>query len=93
MFSLLHALSELLQPVIVPVCFITTWVVIFMLFSNLLSMGREGIKQAKRLHTIPCANCVFFTGDYHLKCTVNPTDALTERAIHCPDYRPSAERR
>lgn len=42
------------------------------------------------MHQIPCSNCQFFTNDYRLKCTVNPSVANTERAINCCDYRLSA---
>jgi RNA polymerase subunit RPABC4/transcription elongation factor Spt4 len=38
------------------------------------------------MHQIPCANCQFFTRDYHLKCTVHPAQALTEEAIGCGDF-------
>jgi hypothetical protein len=41
----------------------------------------------KRLHQIPCDRCVFFTGEYNLKCTVHPSKALNEDAIGCIDYR------
>ena len=47
---------------------------------------REGIVNLKRLHSIPCSNCVYFTGDYHLKCTVHPKAALTEDALKCSDF-------
>jgi hypothetical protein len=88
MLSLLPALTELLTPVMIPICCVTAWGLLLMLVSSLWSFGHDGVKQVKRLHTIPCANCVFCTGDYHLKCTVNPAGALTEAAIDCPDYRP-----
>jgi hypothetical protein len=39
------------------------------------------------LHQIPCSQCVFFTGDYKLKCAVHPCTALTKDAIGCPDYQ------
>jgi hypothetical protein len=41
----------------------------------------------KKLHQIPCHRCVFFTGDYHLKCPVHPYKALNEEAIDCMDFR------
>ena len=47
---------------------------------------KSGISYVKRLHQIPCSRCVFFTGDYRLKCTVHPYSALTELAINCSDY-------
>ncbi|WP_337906916.1 hypothetical protein [Iningainema tapete] len=50
--------------------------------------ARYGIATVKRLHQIKCADCQFFTGDYHLKCTVHPSFALTEEAINCSDFYP-----
>ncbi len=47
---------------------------------------QQGIIYLKRLHQIPCSRCTFFTGDYHLKCTVHPYSALTETAVNCSDY-------
>ena len=46
----------------------------------------EGWKQLRRMHQVPCSRCVYFTGDYNLKCTVRPCDALTEQAIDCRDF-------
>ena len=46
----------------------------------------EGWKQLRRMHQVPCSRCVYFTGDYNLKCTVRPCDALTEQAIGCRDF-------
>lgn len=45
-----------------------------------------GVNHLKTLHQIPCSKCVFFTGDYRLKCTVRPTEALSESAIFCRDF-------
>ena len=47
---------------------------------------REGIIHLKRLHSIPCSRCAYFTGDYRLKCTVHPKMALTEEALGCGDF-------
>ena len=47
---------------------------------------RDGIIHLKRLHSIPCSRCAYFTGDYRLKCTVHPKMALTEDALGCGDY-------
>jgi hypothetical protein len=49
---------------------------------------RDGIAHLKKLHQIPCDRCVFFTGTYHLKCTINPCAAFTEEAIQCRDFEP-----
>ena len=53
---------------------------------SLISMMRETIVKAKEMHQIPCTKCCFFTGDYRLKCTVNPSVANTEQAIDCLDF-------
>lgn len=56
---------------------------------NLCLSFWQGITYVKRLHQIPCSRCGFFTGDYHLKCTVSPNIALTENALNCSDYEPN----
>ena len=50
----------------------------------------EGWKHLRRLHQVPCSQCLYFTGDYNLKCTVRPCTALTENAIGCLDFEPEA---
>jgi hypothetical protein len=91
MIPLLQFLLEPLQPAIVPICLLATWGVIFIGVFQLWTAGQQGIKTVQRLHKIPCPDCQFFTGDYHLKCPVNPKQALTEQAIDCVDYRPSTK--
>jgi len=49
---------------------------------------RDSVSTSKRLHQIPCTNCQYFTGDYRLKCTVQPSIANSEAAIECSDYQP-----
>ena len=88
MFQLLYPLIQALQPVLVPVCFVTAWTLVVLLMGNIWIAARNGIGSVKRLHQIPCAGCQFFTGDYLLKCTVHPTSALTEEAITCSDFYP-----
>jgi len=53
----------------------------------------EGWKQLRRMHQVPCSRCMYFTGDYNLKCTVRPCDALTEQAIGCRDFEVVALKR
>ena len=53
---------------------------------SLISFARDAIVQAKKMHQIPCTKCRFFTGDYRLKCTINPSLANTESAIDCGDF-------
>ncbi|MEL7035152.1 MAG: hypothetical protein AAFO04_05975 [Cyanobacteria bacterium J06592_8] len=54
---------------------------------------REGIVNLKRLHSIPCSSCAYFTGDYRLKCTVHPKAALTEDALECGDFESGGKER
>ena len=53
---------------------------------KILQVANKGINYIKKLHQIPCANCVYFTGDYRLKCTVEPIKAMTENAIACKNF-------
>ena len=53
---------------------------------SLISCVLDVVAQAKKMHQIPCTKCRFFTGDYRLKCTANPSIANTEQAIGCGDY-------
>jgi hypothetical protein len=47
---------------------------------------KQGWRHIYRLHQIPCHRCAFFTGDYRLKCTVDPLKAMNEDAINCRHY-------
>lgn len=60
------------------------------LFSYLRSAWKniqKNLIQLQRLHQIPCSHCLFFTGEYNLKCAVHPCKALSEEAIGCADYQ------
>ncbi len=46
----------------------------------------------KRLDEVPCKKCRYFSGNHYLKCAVNPSDAMTERATNCADYSPQDEK-
>jgi hypothetical protein len=52
-----------------------------------LKDARKNWIQLQRLNQIPCSNCLFFTGEYNLKCAVHPCKALSEEAIGCADYQ------
>ena len=52
-----------------------------------LKNARKNWIQLQRLHQIPCSNCLFFTGEYNLKCAVHPCKAFSEDAIGCADYQ------
>lgn len=89
MFALLRHVLHLLQPLLVPVCFVSAWSLTALTALSIFSFTREAIARSQRLHQIPCADCQFFTRHYTLKCTLHPSDALTEQAIGCRDYEPS----
>ncbi len=67
-------------------CFSVWTVVATLLFWRSLTIFQQGINHLKRLHQVPCSNCAYFTGDYRLKCTVNPVLAMSEEAIGCRDF-------
>ena len=79
-------LSEILDRLRVIFCFCVTWSLIIYFILTAKNTFQEGIKRLKRLHQIPCSRCNYFTNDYRLKCTVNPTNALSEEAIGCIDF-------
>jgi len=89
LFGVVHVLYPILkalQPLLIPLCFVTAWGVLILLAWNLWAFFRDSVNQAQQMHQIPCANCRYFTGDYHLKCTVHPGRALSEEAIDCQDF-------
>ena len=78
--------GQLIQPFLVPLCFLTAWLVVVLAVWNLVAAAREGITNAKKMHQIPCADCTYFTNSHFLKCPIHPTMALSEEAINCPDF-------
>lgn len=91
-FSIVYWLIQTIQPILIPLCFVVAWSLVLLTALSLWTAVRDGVSNARRLHQIPCANCEFFTGDYHLKCTVRPSSALSEAAIGCTDYEPIISR-
>jgi hypothetical protein len=63
-----------------------SWLLIAIFIWSFWKVVIEGITHLKKLHAIPCSRCAYFTGDYRLKCTLHPCDALTEEAINCRDF-------
>jgi hypothetical protein len=66
---------------------ILAWMLPILVLWQLSSFAIAVVSQARQMHRIPCAGCAFCTGDYRLKCTVQPFTALTEAAIGCTDFR------
>lgn len=87
MLPLIRHLIQTIQPLLTPICFFMAWGFIILLGWTFWSSIRDTTARAKQMHKIPCTGCQFFTNDYHLKCTVQPTIASTENAIDCSDYR------
>jgi len=86
--ELVNFLIRVIQPFLVPICFVAAWTIIILFASSLWIAARNSFSTAKQMHQIPCANCQFFTNNYRLKCTVHPSTASTEEAIDCSDYQP-----
>ncbi|MGB3534331.1 MAG: hypothetical protein WBA13_12550 [Microcoleaceae cyanobacterium] len=86
MFQLLYFFIHAVQPILVPLCLVLAWGFVILLISSVLGAIRDTVRRAQQMHQIPCADCTFFTKDYHLKCPVQPMIALSEQAINCPDY-------
>lgn len=86
---MVHLLIQTMQFLAVPFCCLCAWAFMGLCAWSLLGSARTGIAQVKQLHQIPCSSCTFCTGDYRLKCTVRPAEALSELAIDCPDYEPA----
>lgn len=82
----LYQLIEWIQPMRVPLCFGLAWLIVGISVWTLWSALRDGFSRAQTMHRIPCADCKYFTQNYHLKCPVHPVDALSETAIGCEDF-------
>lgn len=79
--------ASLFKPVLIQLRMVGAFSILSLCSWSLISCVLDVIAQAKKMHQIPCTKCRFFTGDYRLKCTVNPAVANTEQAIDCSDYR------
>ena len=86
LFSALIQIIDILQPLLITICFVMAWSIIALLLVNLWTATKDTVEIAQKMHQIPCPNCQFFTNNYRLKCTVNPYTASTEAAIGCKDY-------
>lgn len=42
----------------------------------------------KTCQKIPCNSCQYFNNNIYMKCAVQPTLVLSEKAQDCPDYQP-----
>ncbi|QYO64190.1 hypothetical protein [Leptolyngbya sp. 7M] len=82
--------NQVSQPIPAPILGICVWSSLTVFLWSIGLAVRDGVVRLKRLHQVPCSRCCYFTGDYRLKCAVNPCIALTEAAIDCRDFVPSS---
>lgn len=87
---------------LIPFSFVTVWIIITFTFSKIASRvsneyfmfpdDLEGIKEEmltiENFHKFPCRSCRYFANNPHLKCAVQPENALTLRSLNCSDYCP-----
>nr|WP_041740012.1 hypothetical protein [Calothrix sp. PCC 6303] len=79
--------SSMIYSLLVPICFVSAWSIIILVAWSLWNAARDTVNTAKQMHQIPCSSCQYFTDNYRLKCTIHPSTANTEAAIHCLDYQ------
>ena len=64
-------------------------VVLFMMVLKIQTVGHNKIFfPVKNLQKVPCNNCIFFSDNLYLKCAVQPSIVLTNKAMKCSDYAP-----
>lgn len=73
------------------ICSLLAWLLVGVSLFKIRQVTVSGLTYIKKLHQVPCSGCVYFTGDYRLKCTVNPYIALSEDAINCRDFEAIVE--
>lgn len=70
-----------------PICLVLSWAALFLMLSKRGRIARNELAvNIKSLNQIPCKNCKFFANNPHLKCAIQPSLVLTEKAIDCSDY-------
>ncbi|WP_088894605.1 hypothetical protein [Leptolyngbya ohadii] len=82
----LHHINQLIQPALVPLCFVLAWGLVGIVGWSLWAAARDSVRVAQRMHQIPCANCQYFTNTHFLKCPVHPSAAGSEEAVNCRDF-------
>lgn len=86
---LIVKLIQLIQPLLVPLCFLLAWGLLAIIAWQMITAFRDGFQRAQTMHQIPCADCRYFTDNHLLKCPVHPDTALSEDAIGCTDFERS----
>jgi hypothetical protein len=79
-----------IRPLVPIICLCLAWAFSGLVVWTLFSAIRSGVTNVREMHRIPCARCRYATRDYHLKCSVHPIEAFSEKAVDCPDFELSA---
>ena len=87
MFQFAVDTVSVFKPVLLQLRFVGACSVLILCGWSLASFAIDAVARGKQMHQIPCTKCRFFTGDYRLKCTVNPNIANSEQAIGCSDFQ------
>jgi hypothetical protein len=83
-----YSLILVAQAWIRPICLVSAWLLVGLVIWSVAAVLYEGVRNAQRMHKIPCSSCSYFENNYHLRCAVNPSAVLSESAINCLDYCP-----
>lgn len=71
----------------VSLAFILGWTVIFFkVLERLTVVPEKLLSPLKPVNKISCKTCQFYSNNRYLPCAVNPSMALMEQAVNCPDY-------
>ncbi|NJK40863.1 MAG: hypothetical protein HC934_04925 [Acaryochloridaceae cyanobacterium SU_2_1] len=84
--QLWYRLYPILHPLFIGLCMGLAWGMVGLFLWNIGAAIAYSLKTSQRMHQIPCSQCQYFTGDYRLKCTLHPSIALSDAAIHCADF-------
>lgn len=85
-FVLMARTIVTIRPFLPVICFVLVWSAIALATWHLFTGLRQGMRNVKRLHQIPCAGCRYATCSHYLKCSVQPSIAFSEDAINCQDF-------
>lgn len=64
------------------------FIVIFIKQLQARKLIRSQLSLGKPFHKIPCTNCQYFNSNIYLKCAVQPSLVMSEKAKDCTDYQP-----
>lgn len=68
--------------------FVSGWVILGLILAAILTVVRSEMFRVELVPEVPCKKCRFFSSNPYLRCAVHPCTVLTEKAMHCSDYRP-----